>query len=326
MVVEPEFTVTHLGDNIFDLLGCKARELFNKSTMSYLQLLHPEYHQILETKKNSCSQSREPRKLEYHLYTKARTLKLVEDHFIGECDGVGRLVAINGYFREVGKSSVKLQLLNQLEAYRAAIDVNIISSITDSNRRIIYVNENFRKVSKYSDEEILGKTHDFLNSGYHPPSFIEDIWQTVSGGKMWQGEILVRAKDGSLNWADTVIIPTFDGRNEITSYLFLSVLINERKLAEEQKEKYVRVLEEIAHVVAHDLRGPVCTILGLANLIEKTDSMDRDFKPAKDHLVNAANKLDQITRDLSLRIYSADQEMRHVSLYCKARSSKRSNN
>jgi PAS domain S-box-containing protein len=201
-------------------------------------------------------------------------------------------------------------LHNQLEAYRAAIDVNIISSITDANRKIVYVNDNFKRFTKYSDEEILGKTHAFLNSGYHPASFVEEMWQTISSGKMWQGEIQTRAKDGSVNWVETVIIPTYDGSNKITSYLFLSVLINERKQAEEQREKYIGVLEKIAHVVAHDLRGPVCSILGLVNIFEKTYCKDPEVQQAKDYLVQAANKLDQITRELSVRIYAADLDMK----------------
>ena len=70
-------------------------------------------------------------------------------------------------------------------------------------------------------------------------------------------------------WVDTVIIPVFDENHKITTYVSLRMLVTECKRAEEQKDKYINVLEDIAHVVAHDLRGPVCTILGLANIVEK---------------------------------------------------------
>lgn len=307
---EPEFRISHLSEQIFDLLGYQAKDLMNQNALSYHRIIYPEHEKTLAQKKTLCLQSREAKKLKYYLFTKSGYAKLVEDNFIGEYDNAGGLVAINGYLKELKKSSVKLQLHNQLEAYRAAIDVNIISSITDSNRKIIYVNDNFKKVCKYSDEEILGKTHDFLNAGHHPVSFFENLWQTISDGKMWQGEILTRAKDGSLNWAETVIIPTFDGSNQITSYLFLSVLTNERKYAEKQKEKYIGVLEKIAHIVAHDLRGPVCSILGLVNLYKNVDCGNVDVKQATAYLLYTADKLDQISRGLSDRIYAADVEMK----------------
>ena len=306
---EPEFHVSHVAKGVVDLLGYQVKELLNKNTLSYLRLLHPEHEEILAQKQNLCHKGGEPKKLRYHFITKSGSVKLVEDNFIGEYDGTGRFIAINGYLKEIKKSSAKLQLHNQLEAYRAAIDVNIISSITDLKGYIVYANNNFKKISKYTDEELLGKTHRIINSGYHPRSFFENMWKTISGGKMWQGEVLNRAKDGSRYWVDTVIIPTFDASNKIASYLSLRMLITERKQGEEQREKYMRVLEQIAHVVAHDLRGPVCSILGLVNIFEKIDCSNRDVKQATDYLIYAAHKLDQISRDLSDKIYAADREM-----------------
>ena len=310
MELEPEFYVSHVAEGISDLIGYQVKELLNKNTLSYLRHLHPAHEEILAQKKNLCFQGREIKKLKYHLFTRSGSVKLVEDNFIPEYDGAGRFIAINGYVKEIKKSSAKLQLHNQLEAYRAAIDVNIISSITDSNGTIIYANNNFKKISKYTDEELLGKTHRIINSGYHSRSFFENMWKIISAGKMWQGEVLNRAKDGSCYWVDTVIIPTFDAGNKITSYLSLRMLITERKHGEEQREKYMRVLEQIAHVVAHDLRGPVCSILGLVNIFENMDCSNRDVKQATDYLVYAAKNLDQISRDLSARIYAADLEMK----------------
>jgi PAS domain S-box-containing protein len=306
----PEYRVAFMGEGIFDLLGYKAKELLKKDSISYLQLVYPELEEILSKKKNLCRQSREAKKLQYHLATKSGSAKLVEDHFIGEYDHAGQLIAIHGYFKEIRKSSAKLQLFNQLEAYRAAIDVNIISSITDAKGIIIYANDNFKKISQYSDEELLGKTHRIVCSGHHPKSFFESMWKTISAGTVWRGDILNRAKDGSLYWVDTVIIPVFDEHHQIASYLSLRVLITDRKRAEEQKDKYIRVLEEIAHVVAHDIRGPICSILGLANLIKRTDCMEKE--PAIDYVVYAATKLDKLTAELSAKIYAADSEMKRT--------------
>jgi PAS domain S-box-containing protein len=304
----PEFHLTLLSERVFGLLGYKAKELLNKNSLTYHRLINPEHEEIVFQKKTLCQQGRGVKRLQYHLVTKSRSVKFVEDYFIGEYNSTGQLIAINGYLKEKRESSVKLQLHNQLEAYRAAIDVNIISSITDTNGVIIFANDNFKKISQFTDEELLGKSHRIIRSGHHPKSFFEGMWKTISTGKMWRGEILNCAKDGSLYWVDTVIIPVFNERKKINSYLSLRMLITERKQAEEQREKYVRVLEEIADVVAHDVRGPICRILGLVNLIEKSGFKEQDLKPSINYLLNAANELDEITRGLSAKIYAMDEE------------------
>jgi PAS domain S-box-containing protein len=314
IALEPEHCITFVGEGIFDLLGYTAKELMNRNMMKYLRATHPEFEEILAQKRFLCRQGRDAKKLQYFLFTKSRASKQVDDHFIGEYDKKGNLIAINGYFREARTSVVKLQLLNQLEAYRAAIDVNIISSITDSLGTIIYANDNFKKVSQYNDEELLGKNHRIVRSGHHPKSFFEKMWKTISSGNMWRGEILNRAKDGSLYWVDTVIIPVFDEHGKINTYLSLRLLVTERKRSEEQREKYIHTLENIAHVVAHDLRGPVCSILGLAQLMKKGAFKEHDIKHALSYLVHASQKLDAITRDLSARIYAADQEVKESKI------------
>ena len=310
MELEPEFRLTQIGEGIFELLGYKTKELLNKNKLQYLQLAHPEHEAILSLKKRHCIKSREVRTMQYNMFTKSRSVTLIEDHFIGEYDQRGRLIAINGYLKEFKRSSFKLKLQNQLEAYRAAIDVNIISSITDARGVIIHVNDNFKKISQYVDEELLGRTHSIVRSDHHPKSFFENMWKTISSGQMWHGDILNRAKDGSLYWVATVIIPVFEEENKISSYLSLRMLITEQKRAQEQREKYVRVLEDIAHVVAHDVRGPVCSILGLVNIVEKATCDNPDLKPTREYLLNAAKRLDDMTRELSAKIYWANREVK----------------
>ncbi|HLP80933.1 MAG TPA: PAS domain-containing protein, partial [Nitrosomonas sp.] len=306
----PAFRLTNVGENIHELIGYRANELLAENTLAYLRFLHPGHDEILEKKKGHCVKSSDLKSIQYHILTKTRSTKLVEDYFVGEYDSNGNLIAINGYLREFRRESIRLKLQNQLEAYRAAIDVNIISSITDARGVIIYANENFKKISQFTDEELLGKTHRVVRSDYHPRSFFQEMWKTISSGQMWHGDILNKAKDGTLYWVATVIIPVFGDDNQISSYLSLRMLITERKRANEQREKYIRVLEEIAHVIAHDVRGPVCSILGLVDVVSKTDSPERDLKAALNYLTYSSKKLDEMTRELSAKIDSADREIK----------------
>jgi len=116
-----------------------------------------------------------------------------------------------------------------LDAYEVAVNEAAIVSITDASGRIVYVNDKFITVSGYSFEEAKGKTHRLLNSGYHPAAFFEDMWQTITAGKPWRGQIRNKAKDGTHYWVDTVITPVKDYHGTIVQYLSIRNLITAHK-------------------------------------------------------------------------------------------------
>lgn len=116
-----------------------------------------------------------------------------------------------------------------LDAYEVAVNEAAIVSITDASGRIVYVNDKFTAVSGYSLEEAKGKTHRLLNSGYHPAVFFVEMWQTITAGKPWRGQIRNKAKDGTHYWVDTVITPVKDNHGTIVQYLSIRNLITAHK-------------------------------------------------------------------------------------------------
>ncbi len=193
------------------------------------------------------------------------------------------------------------QLIELLKAYQRAIDVNIISSITDEAGTILYANDKFCEVSKYNREELIGQNHRIINSGYHTKAFFKQMWDAIKSGNSWQDEIKNKAKDGTIYWVDTVIIPISIPEKKTTFYLSLRTLITEKKIAEEERKDYTKKLREMLHMTSHRVRAPLARCLGLMSLVEDdTIFTEEELQNIVSHLKSSALELDEFIKELTL--------------------------
>ncbi|MGG9962291.1 PAS domain S-box protein [Ferruginibacter sp. SUN106] len=129
-----------------------------------------------------------------------------------------------------------------LQAYQSAVDEAAIVSITNPDGRIIYVNDKFVEISKYTYKELVGQNHRIINSGYHEDDFFKQMWQTIKAGKVWRGEIKNKAKDGTFYWVDTVITPVRDKNGSIVQFLSIRNVITIQKEHEEKLLSFQQAL------------------------------------------------------------------------------------
>lgn len=117
------------------------------------------------------------------------------------------------------------------QLHKALNDAMIIAG-TDAAGKIIYANDLFCKISGYTCEELLGKTHSVLNSGYHPKDFFAQMWKTIGAGEVWRNQIRNKRKNGEYYWVDTTIYPILDDNGKIKQYLALRYDISSQKAVE----------------------------------------------------------------------------------------------
>ncbi|MCX7086586.1 MAG: PAS domain S-box protein [Methylococcales bacterium] len=150
----------------------------------------------------------------------------------------------------ISEASTK-RALNALTYQQYAVDQHAIVTTTDLAGSITYANDKFCKRSGYSKEELLGENHRLLNSGHHTAAFFKTLYDTITKGEVWHGEICNRSKDQQLYWVDTTIVPIYNEQEKLQQYSAICTDITERKRAESalrDSDYVLREAQEVARV------------------------------------------------------------------------------
>lgn len=186
--------------------------------------------------------------------------------------------------------------------YKYALDAADIVAVTNSKGTILHVNENFCQISKYTGQELIGQDHRIVSSGYHSKEFISNLWVTIVNGKIWKGEMCNKAKDGSIFWVDTTIVPFVNEFGKPFKYLAIRSDITKRKQSLEalkaSEEKYRNIYENtLVALFTFDMKA-LKTIevnevgVQLYGYKSRKDFLDH-FDPAF-HVVNIGEREDNI--------------------------------
>jgi PAS domain S-box-containing protein len=118
--------------------------------------------------------------------------------------------------------------------------------ITEADGTIVFVNKTFEKVYGYTRNEVTGKKPSILKSGFHSRQFYDELWQTISAGKSWSGDMVNRTKNGEIVSEKASISPIFsDDDSTITGYIAVKLNVTERKKLKEQLEMREQLFEKL---------------------------------------------------------------------------------
>ncbi len=180
---------------------------------------------------------------------------------------------LTGVALNITESKLAEEELTKLKRAIEQSSVSIV--ITNKNGDIEYVNPFFTKLTGYSFEEVKGKNPRLLKSNLHSPAFYKKLWEDITQGKDWIGEIYNIKKNGEAYWENTIISPIVNKQGNITHYVAIQEDVTEKKklvedltAAKEKAEEMNKVKSVFFANMSHELRTPMIGILGNAELLE----------------------------------------------------------
>ncbi len=263
-----------------------------------------------------------------HLNT-AMGSRLTVSHLTSEVEALG--TALNALSQRLLSGHA------ELSSQKFALDQHAIVSISDLNGNITYANQRFCDISGYEVHELLGKNHRIVKSDEHDAALFENLWQTISEGRVWHGEIKNRRKDGTAYWVNATIVPLVgqDGlphhyigiRTDITAN---KALEHHLQAAREDAEAAMRAKGHFLANMSHEIRTPMNAVLGMLKLIQNTDLTKRQLdyvvkaESAARSLLGLLNdildfsKIDAGKLSLESRAFRVDKLMRDLSVILSA--------
>ena len=192
-------------------------------------------------------------------------------------------------------------LLKRIDVQKMVLDQHAVVSECDASGVITYVNDALCKISGYTREELIGKSHGILNSEQHSDQFWQALYETVITGGVWQSEVCNRRKDGSEFWLIQTIAAVRDDDGQITGYVDIGADITETKKLQKEfvRRGKLAQLGQLTTTVAHEIRNPLGSIRTATQLIErKTRGKGLDLDKSLERINNGIARCDLIITEL----------------------------
>ena len=194
-----------------------------------------------------------------------------------------------------GKIAARTKMLNE---YKKAVDSSAIVSKTNRYGVITYINDEFRRVSQYNEDELLGKNHNIIRHPDMPDEIFKDLWKTIKSKKIWKGQIKNRAKDGSSYYVATTIVPLTNSNDEIEEFLAIRLDVSEIVESRIQAEKADLSKSTFLANMSHEIRTPLNAIIGFSQILSGSKNLNQEELKQAQIIETSASSLLMIINDI----------------------------
>ena len=215
---------------------------------------------------------------------------LKEEHDL--VDGIARTLSEAMEHEKVRKERERL-----MSAIEHGADIVVV---TDPEGTIQYVNPAFEKITGYTRKEAIGQNPRILKSGEQDDAFYKELWDTLTRGETWSGQLVNKRKDGTLFTEEATISPVCDSAGKIINYIGVKRDVTEQRILEEQliQAQRMETVGRLAGGVAHDFNNMLSVILGSAELVMTRDDLDDSMLRRLQLIKEAAERSAEITSQL----------------------------
>ena len=216
------------------------------------------------------------------------------------------------------KRSEIIKQMHLLKEYKNAIEVSTILSTTNIKGLITSANEEFCRISQFTQKELLGKSHNMVRDPDEAKEVYAEMWKTILDKRIWKGILKNKAKDGSVYWVYSIIVPILDEKHNILEFLGIRqnitelvtyrLALEERVIQEVEKNRekdlFIQTqsaqaaVGEMINSIAHQWRQP----LNIINLEAANISFEAKSNGEYKDIESSASKIIQLTRSMSQTI------------------------
>jgi PAS domain S-box-containing protein len=142
------------------------------------------------------------------------------------------------------------EVMNLSKLYENAIEKSNIILRLNTNKIITYANEEFYKISGFTKEELVGKNYYYIrNVSSNDDSYILKMWEELSNGNIWKGQISNIFKDGKTHHFIAIVVPIINLNGEIIEYMSIRKEITEViKLHEELEDTQREIIYKMGEI------------------------------------------------------------------------------
>lgn len=297
-------TVT-CSDEYYRILAVDATS--SPNVPGHLEIYTAESAARLEAAITRAMEVGEPYDLELELALPAEGRRWVQSRGEGKRDMAGKITGGRGTVQNITERRQAEDTLLLLSAAIEQSPVTIL--ITDSKGNIEFVNPKFSQLTGYTSAEAMGRNPSILKSAETPRDVYRELWETITSGRVWQGELCNRKKNGELYHERATVSPVKNRQGKIANFIAIKEDITDHRSLEHQlrHSQKMEAIGTLSGGIAHDFNNLLTVIIGFASILEMKMAKDDPLTANVGQILAAANRATNMTR--SLLAFSRKQAM-----------------